>query len=111
MGSFHELPSRDLKNKVSVMTANYVTPFEMFKSMVEFYPKLGATIAFGTMAAAARMISTSGAAPQIAQGPELVSPTDTGSTRSTRSTTSPRKRSTTHKRPRQTSKRATGRRK
>ena len=58
------------------MTANYVTPFEVFKSFVEFYPKLGATIAFGTMATAARMIPTSdaavGDAPE-AKGPELVS--------------------------------------
>jgi hypothetical protein len=38
------------------MTATHVTPFEMFKSLVEFYPKLGASIAFETMAAAARMI-------------------------------------------------------
>ena len=44
------------------------TPFEAFKSFVEFYPKLGATIAFGTMAAAARMIPTSGAA--ISDAPE-----------------------------------------
>jgi hypothetical protein len=92
------------------MTANHVTPFEAFKSFVEFYPKLGATIAFGTMAgtmaAAARMIPTSGAAisdtPQIAKGPALVSPANISS---------PRKRSTTHKTPRKTSKRATGRRK
>jgi hypothetical protein len=65
-----------LKNKVSVMTANRVTAFEAFKSFVEFYPKLGATIAFGTMAAAARMIPTSGAAISDApqeKGPELVS--------------------------------------
>jgi hypothetical protein len=57
------------------MTTNRVNPFEAFKSLVEFYPKLGATIAFGTMAAAARMIPTSGAAisdaPKIAKGPEL----------------------------------------
>jgi hypothetical protein len=99
---------RGLKNKVSVMTANHVTPFEAFKSFVEFYPKLGATIAFGTMAAAARMIPTGGAAtsdtPQIAKGPGpvLVSPANISS---------PRKRSTAHKTPRKTSKRATGRRK
>ena len=58
------------------MTANYVNPFEVFRSFVEFYPKLGATIAFGTMATAARMIPTSdaaiGDAPE-AKGPELVS--------------------------------------
>ena len=86
------------------MTATHVTPFEVFKSFVEFYPKLGATIAFGTMAAAVRMIPTSGAAisdaPQIAKGPELVSPVNIS-----------RKRSTAHKTPRKTSKRATGRRK
>ena len=40
------------------MTVNYVTPFRVFKSFVEFYPKLGATIAFSTMAAAARTIPT-----------------------------------------------------
>jgi hypothetical protein len=96
---------KDLKNKVSVMTANRVTPFEAFKSFVEFYPKLGATIAFGTMAAAARMIPTSGAAisdaPQ-AKGPGLVSPANISS---------PRNRSAAHKTSRKTSKRATGRRK
>jgi hypothetical protein len=106
---------RGLKNKVSVMTANHVTPFDAFKSFVEFYPKLGATIAFGTMAAAARMIPTSGAAsgdaPQ-AKGPELVSPANIPNPRK-RSTaqSSPRKRRTAHKTPRKTSKRATGRRK
>ena len=103
---FRALHFRGLKNKVSVMTANYVTPFRVFKSFVEFYPKLGATIAFGTMAAAARMIPTSRAAisdaPQIAKGPELVSPANISS---------PRKRSTARKTPRKTSKRATGRRK
>ena len=88
------------------MTANRVTPFEVFKSFVEFYPKLGATIAFGTMAAAARMIPISGAAvsevPEIGKGPELVSPAKIPS---------PRKRSTPHKTQRKTSKRATGHRK
>ena len=96
---------KGLKNKVSVMTANRVTPFEAFKSFVEFYPKLGATIAFGTMAAAARMIPTSGAAisdAPKAKGPELVSLANISS---------PRKRRTAHKTPRKTSKRATGRRK
>ena len=87
------------------MTANRVNTFEAFKSFVEFYPKLGATIAFGTMAAAARMIPTSGAAisdaPQ-AKGPELVSLANISS---------PRKRRTAHKTPRKTSNRATGRRK
>ena len=88
------------------MTFNYITPFRMFKSFVEFYPKLGATIAFGTMAAATRMIPTTRAAisdtPQIAKGPELVSPAKISS---------PQKRSTAHKTPRKTSKRAKGRRK
>ena len=102
----------DLKNKVSFMTANNVTPFEVFKSFVEFYPNLGATIAFGTMAAAARMIPNSGAAisdaPQ-AKGPELVPPANTSTPRNRSS--SPRKRSTAHKKPRKASKRATGRRK
>jgi hypothetical protein len=89
-----------------LMTVNYVTPFRVFKSFVEFYPKLGAMIAFGTMAAAARMIPTSGAAisdpPQIEKGPEVVSPANNSS---------PRKRSPARKTPRKTSKRATGRRK
>ena len=40
------------------MTVSYVTPFRAFKKFVEFYPKLGAAIAFGTMDAAARMIPT-----------------------------------------------------
>jgi hypothetical protein len=106
MCRFREFPSGVSKTKVSVMTANHVTPFETFKSFVEFYPKLSATIAFGAMAAAARMIPTSGAAmrdaPQIAKGPALVSPANISS---------PRKRSTAHKTPRKTSKRATGRRK
>ena len=113
---FSRVALKGLKNKVSVMTANRVTPFEAFKSFVEFYPKLGATIAFGTMAAAARMIPTSGAAisdaPQ-AKGPELVSLANISSPRkrSTAQQSSPRKRSTAHKTPRKTSKRATGRRK
>ena len=107
---------KGLKNKVSVMTANRVTPFEAFMSFVEFYPKLSATIAFGTMDAAARMIPTSGAAisdaPQ-AKGPELVSPANISSPRKRRTAqqSSPRKRRTAHKTPRKTSKRATGRRK
>jgi len=87
------------------MTANRVTPFEAFKSFVEFYPKLGATIAFGTMAAVARMIPAGGAAisdPPQAKGPELVSLANIST---------PRKRRTAHKTPRKTSKRATGRRK
>jgi hypothetical protein len=87
------------------MAANHVTPFEAFKSFVEFYPKLGATIAFGTMAAAARMIPTSGAAisdAPPAKGPELVSLANISN---------PRKRRTAHKTPRKTSKRATSRRK
>ena len=104
------------QKKVFVMTANHVTPFEAFMSFVEFYPKLSATIAFGTMAAAARMIPTSGAAisdaPQ-AKGPELVSLANISSPRKRRTAqqSSPRKRSTSHKTPRKISKRATGRRK
>jgi hypothetical protein len=97
------------------MIAKRVTPFEAFKSFVEFYPKLGATIAFGTMAAAAKMIPTSGAAisdaPQ-AKGPELVSLANNSSPRKRRTArqSSPRKHSA-HKTPHKTSKRATGRRK
>ena len=118
---------RGLKNKVSVMSANRVTPFEVFKSFVEFYPKLGATIAFGTMAAAARMIPTSGAAisdaPQ-AKDPELVSFANISSPPKRRTAqqssrrkrgaaqeSSARKRGTAHKTRRKTAKRATGRRK
>ena len=89
------------------MTANYVNPFEVFRSFVEFYPKLGATIAFGTMATAARMIPTSdaavGDAPE-AKGPELVSSANIPSPR-------PWKRGPARKTRRKTSKRATGRRK
>ena len=92
------------------MTANYVNPFEVFRSFVEFYPKLGATIAFGTMATAARMIPTSdaavGDAPE-AKGPELVSSANIPSPRKR----SPRKRGPARKTRRKTSKRATGRRK
>jgi hypothetical protein len=103
------------------MTGNHVTPFEVFKSFVEFYPKLGARIALGAMAAAARMIPTSGAAidgaPQ-AKGPELkdselVSPANISSPRkrTTAHRASSRKRSTAQKTPRKNSKRAPGRRK
>ena len=107
-----------LKNKVPVMTANPVNPFEVFKSFVEFYPKLGATIALGAMAAAAKMIPTSSgvisATPQ-AKGPELVSPpANIPSPRkrsAARKPPSSRKRSTAKKTPPKTSKRATGRRK
>ena len=113
---FSRVALKGLKNKVSVMTANHVTPFEAFKSFVEFYPKLGATIAFGTMAAAARMIiPTSGAAisdAPHAKGPELVPLANISSPRkrSTAQQSSPRKR-TAHKTAHKTSKRATGRRK
>jgi hypothetical protein len=67
------------------MTVSYVAPFRVFKSFVEFYPKLGTAIAFSTMAAAARMIPTAAGvraasadsaatsdALQIATGSELV---------------------------------------
>jgi hypothetical protein len=107
------------------MTANYMSPFEAIKSFVEFYPKLGATIAFGTMAAAARMLPTSGVAisdaPQIANGPELaspvaknpelVSPANISSLQKQSTAHKTRKRSTAHKTRRKTTKRATGRRK
>lgn len=92
------------------MTA-YASPFGLFKSFVEFYPKLGATIAFGTMAAAARMIPTSRVAisdaPE-AKGPELVSPANIPTPRKR---SGPRKRGPARKTRRKTSKRATGRRK
>ena len=38
------------------MTANRANWFEAFQSFVQFYPRLSATIAFGAMAAAGRMI-------------------------------------------------------
>jgi hypothetical protein len=83
---------RGLAKKVSFMTANRMTPFEAFRSFIEFYPRLSATIAFGTMAAAAKMIPSSGAAnggaAQISETEELVLPA---------ATASPRKRSTVHK--------------
>ena len=41
------------------MTANRAGWFEAFQNFVQFYPKLSATIAFSTMAAAGRMIPTS----------------------------------------------------
>ena len=100
------------------MTVNHVNPFELFKSFVEFvdfYPKLGATIAFGAMDAAARMIPTTNGAAMVdapkARLSEFVSPANI---------TSPRKRSTPHQsnrrrkrsaHTRKTSKRMTGRRK
>jgi hypothetical protein len=86
---------RGLADKVCSMTADRVTPFEAFRSLVEFYPRLGATIAFGTMASAAKMIPTIGVASReaahISTPQELVLPA---------TTVSPRKRSTVHKRPR-----------
>ena len=92
------------------MTANYLTPFEVFKSFVEFYP-LGATIAFGTMAAAARMVPTGDVAisdaPE-AKGPEPVSPANIPTPRKQ---SGPRKRGPAGKTRRKTSKPATGRRK
>jgi hypothetical protein len=106
------------------MNLNYVTPFEVFKTLAEFYPKLGATIACGAMAAAARMIpTTSGGA--IIDAPEAKRPALGSSAnissprkRSTSHQSNPRKRATAqqkrgsaHKRQRKTSKRATGRRK
>lgn len=93
------------------MTTNYVTPFEVFKSFVEFYPKLGATIALGTMAAAARMIPTSGVAisdAPAANGPELVSPANIPTPRKR---SGPQKRGPARKTRRKTAKPATGRRK
>ena len=107
------------------MTLSYVTPFRVFKSFVEFYPKLGAAIAFSTMDAAARMIPTAAGvraastdsaaisdAPQVAKGSELVAPGNNSSPQK-RNNSSPRKRRAAHKRPGKTSKRArlVGRRK
>jgi hypothetical protein len=95
------------------MTASQVRLFEAFKSLVEFYPELGATIAFGTMAAAASMIPTNGAeisdAPQ-ARLPEVVLP-GSKRKRSSAQQSSHRKRNTARKTPRKTSKRAAARRK
>jgi hypothetical protein len=42
------------------MTANRTNWFEAFENIVQFYPKLTATIAFGAIAAAGRMIPRSG---------------------------------------------------
>ena len=107
------------------MTAVNVTPFGVFKSFVEFYPRLVATIAFKNMAAAARMIPTAAAmrmastdaaaisdAPQTTKGSELVPPATNSSPRK-RNNSSPRKRRAARKTPRKTSKRgrAIGRRK
>ena len=101
---------RGLK-KGSCMTANNVTPFEVFKSLIEFYPRLGATIALGSFAAAARMIPTGSAVisdvpPE--KGPEIVSPTN-NSGRKKRA--SPRKRIVARKKQSKSLKRATVRRK
>jgi hypothetical protein len=96
------------------MAANYVNPFDAFKNFVEFYPKLGAAMAFGTMAAAARMIPTSGApiikAPQVASGPQPVTPANNSSTRK-KGPSARRKQSSPRKTPRKASKRSMGRRK
>jgi hypothetical protein len=96
MCSFHPLLSGARKESI-VMDMNRVTPFEAFRSFIEFYPRLGATIAFGTMAVAAKMIPTSGAAKseaaQISKAPQpVLAP----------SIISHRKRSTIHKTPRGT---------
>ncbi len=106
---------RGLKNKVRIMTVNPVRAFEAFRSCVEFYPKLVATIAFGTMAAAARMIPTSGATideERQTKGREFVSPANFSSvrTRPTARQSRPRKQVTAHKTSRKSRKRATGRR-
>jgi hypothetical protein len=107
------------------MTVSYVTPFRAFKKFVEFYPKLGAAIAFSAMDTAARMIPTPAGvraastdsaatsdAPQIAKGSELA-PGSNSSLQKRNNSTTPRKRRAVHKTPRKTSKRAraTGRRK
>jgi hypothetical protein len=100
------------------MTANHVTPFELFKSFVDFldfYPKLGATIAFGAMDAAARMIPTTNGAAIVdalqAKAPDVVSPANitSPSKRSTSHQSNRRQKTSAHKR--KTSKRTTGRRK
>src|SRR6185437_8638921 len=107
------------------MTVSYVAPFRVFKSFVEFYPKLGTAIAFGTMAGAARMIPTAAGvraasadsaatsdALQIATGSELVASGNNSSPQK-RNNSSPRKRRPANKTPRKNSKRAraAGRRK
>jgi hypothetical protein len=104
------------------MTVSYVAPFRVFKSFVEFYPKLGTAIAFSTMAAAARMIptavagraaSTDGAADESQiEGSDLVAPGNS-SIPEKRPNSHPRKRRATLKTLRKTSRRAraAGRRK
>jgi hypothetical protein len=106
------------------MTVSYVTPFRVLKSFVEFYPKLGAAIAFSTMETAARMIPTAGGvraastdtaisdASQISKGSELVAPGNNSSPQR-RNNSTPTKPRAAHKTPRKAPKRAraTGRRK
>jgi hypothetical protein len=45
-----------------VMTAYRAVWFEAFRDFVQFYPKLAATLAFGSMAAAGRIIANNPAA-------------------------------------------------
>lgn len=42
-----------------MLTAHRTTPFEAFANIVQFYPKLTASVAFGVMAAFGRMLPTS----------------------------------------------------
>jgi hypothetical protein len=94
------------------MTVNHVPPFRVFKTFVEFYPRLGATIAIGAMDAAVRMIPTSGAgiddAPEVkAERPGLVAPAHISGPQKRSSS---RQRKGAHKRRLKDSKRALGRR-
>jgi len=93
------------------MTTNPVTPFRMFKNFVEFYPRLGATIALGAMDAATKMIPTSRAGvsdePREERRPELVTPPKISGPQKRSSS---RQRKPANKRRVRASKRATGRR-
>jgi hypothetical protein len=43
-----------------MLTAHRATPFETFANIVQFYPRLTASVAFGVMAAFGRMLPSSG---------------------------------------------------
>ena len=101
---FSHIESGGIQKEVSLMTASRVTPFEVFRSLFEFYPRLSANLAFGSMAAAVRMLPISGSAsevPPVARAPARVAPATNAR---------PRKRKTVQKASRKTTKRASGRR-
>jgi hypothetical protein len=49
------------------MTTGRVSLFKAFGNLISFYPKMSAAIAFGTMAAASRMMTRQHAANGVAQ--------------------------------------------